>query len=167
MLKFQIIMITILISCVAFTACERMQSDLNIGVPDPEPDNIGMIVETDAHKAWDHRVLEEAEGPGHGENPRTVYFNEFAAMANNEGTAYPAGSMIVKEVMNDDNTDVMAVVTMMKTEDTAHADHDGWVYGVGSNEVDADTAASCDGCHTKAPTGNRVFVSLNPPDNGQ
>ncbi len=39
MLKFQIILITILISCVAFTACERMQSDLPIVPPDPDPND--------------------------------------------------------------------------------------------------------------------------------
>ncbi len=155
MLKIQIIMIAILISCIAFTACERMQGDLNMVMPDPEMDE---------HTSWAHRVLEEAEGPGHGENPRTVYFNESAAMANNDGTAYLAGSKIVKEVMNDDNTAVMVAVSMTKTDDQMYAEHGGWIYGVDGNEVDANTAAGCDGCHEKAPTGNRVFVSLNPSE---
>ena len=46
MLKFQIVMIAILISCIAFTACERMQTDLNMVMPDPDQEM------TDDYKSW-------------------------------------------------------------------------------------------------------------------
>ncbi len=169
MLKFQIIMITILIGCVAFTACERMQTDLNMVMPDSDPDD---------HTEWDNVVLpapemtvEEAAaamnpsgtGQAHGTGIRTVYFNDMAAMANVEGTAYPAGSVIRKETMNDDNTAVVQIVTMMKTDDPMYADHGGWIYGTPDALPMAD-AQGCDDCHAKAPTGNRVFVSLTPSE---
>ena len=46
---------------------------------------------------------------------RTVYFNEAGAMANKAGTAYPAGTMILKKVMDPTETFVMQVVTMTES----------------------------------------------------
>ena len=45
-----------------------------------------------------------------------------------EGTAYPAGTMIVKTIMDDANTFVAKKALMMKTDDPMYAGHNGWVY---------------------------------------
>lgn len=102
-------------------------------------------------------------GQAHGTGMRTVYFNEAAAMANlAEGDKmYPAGSMIIKEVMDDANTMVVHVASMIKTDDPMYMDHGGWIYGIGGNNFAVADSVGCDGCHGKAGEGNDyVFVSL-------
>ena len=167
MLKYQITLILVLIGCIAFVACERAQEALMPVMPDPEPE---MMVD---YSSWEHVVLENAVGTGataHAGGSRTVYFNEAAALANKaEGTKmYPVGSMIYKEVMNADNTMVTQLASMMKSDDPMYADHGGWVYGVGGDEVSTEVAAHCDSCHVKAGEGmnDYVFVSLMKADDG-
>ena len=103
-------------------------------------------------------------GAAHTPGVRTVYFNEAAAMANMaEGDKmYPAGSMIVKEVMDvDTNTMVVHVASMTKTDDPMYMDYGGWIYGVGGNNLAIEDSVDCDACHAKAGEGNDyVFVSL-------
>ena len=107
--------------------------------------------------------------------PRTVYINEIGAMANKAGTAYPAGTIIVKEIMDDTETFVDKVAMMMKSDDPMYAGHNGWAYKKylrpsadgeymqvkGSNLEDA--AVGCHGCHAKADNDS-VFVSLSMPE---
>ena len=110
-------------------------------------------------------------GAAHGMGTRTVYFNEAGAMANMAGTAYPAETMIVKEVMDVTETFVMQVVTMTKTDDPMYAAYNGWVYGATqrasemeelmmTKTVPMEVAASCHSCHAKA-SNDSVFVSLS------
>ena len=91
------------------------------------------------HSSWAHVVLpvpvalDAATDPSetgevHGMGSRTVYINEVGAMANAAGTAYPAGTIIVKEIMDDTNTFVAKIATMMKTDDPMYAGHNGWIY---------------------------------------
>ena len=138
-----------------------------------------MMMGMDAHKSWASvdlpapaMTVEEAAaamnaagtGQAHGTGVRTVYFNKAAAMANMaEGDKmYPAGSVIIKEVMNADNTEVVHVATMMKTDDMMYAERGGWIYGVGGNALAIADSVGCDGCHAKAGAGNDyVFVSLS------
>ena len=143
------------------------------------------------HKSWDSVMLpapmmtvEEAKaamnpgatGQAHGEGSRTVYINEVGAMANRAGTAYPVGTVIVKEVMDVTETFVMHVATMAKTDDPMYAAHNGWMYGVAQRDsadkelmmpmqLSVEMAQGCHDCHAKAseiirkPTDS-VFVSL-------
>ncbi|MDE0484321.1 MAG: cytochrome P460 family protein [Candidatus Poribacteria bacterium] len=188
MLKYQITLIAVLIGCVAFVACDRAQQVLEPVMPDPEPEMMDtgdmtgmmdMVMDMMAHKSWmsvdlpaPTMTVEEAAaamnaagtGQAHGTGIRTVYFNEAAAMANMaEGDKmYPVGSMIVKEVMNADNTEVVHVATMMKTDDMMYAERGGWIYGVGGNTLAIADSVGCDSCHAKAGAGNDyVFVSLS------
>ena len=181
MLKFQITLIAVLIGCVAFVACDRAQQVLEPVMPDPAMDTEDMtgMMDMMAHKSWASvdlpaptMTIEEAAaamnaagtGQAHGTGIRTVYFNEAAAMANMaEGDKmYPVGSMIVKEVMNDDNTEVVHVATMMKTDDMMYADRGGWIYGVGGNALAIADSVGCDSCHAKAGAGNDyVFVHFS------
>ena len=170
MLKFQIALIAVLIGCMVFVACDRVQTALEPVMPDPEP-------EMDAHKSWEHKML---EGPwvdfkgdvAHDLGSRTIYFNEAAATANKAGTEYPIGAMIVKESMDATNTFVSQVSTLMKTDGMMN---DGWVYGVSGmpvsaaedlmmpNQLTAEMAAGCHGCHANA-TNDFVFVPLSMDD---
>ena len=177
MLKFQIALIAVLIGCIGFVACERTQTVL-------EPVMMGtmeMVMEMDAYKSWASVDLPAPEmtvpeaaaamnpagtGQAHGTGTRTVYFNEDGAMANMAGTAYPAGTMIVKEVMNADNTAVVHVATMMKTDDPMYAAHNGWVYGT-PQPMTVENSVGCHDCHAKAGENNdSVFVSLSMNGDG-
>ena len=195
MLRFQIALAIILVGCIAFLSCSRMQDTLDPATDEATMDMpMDMMKEMmDAYKSWDSVMLpvpmmtvEEAAAamnPGgtgaiHGMGSRTVYFNEIGAMANKAGTAYPAGTVIVKEIMDDTNMFVAKVAKMEKTDDPMYASHNGWMYVkyarasemdeymmVGGGSLEASTG--CHGCHAKAsetimkPTDS-VFVSLPP-----
>ena len=107
---------------------------------------------------------------------RTVYINDIGAMANKAGAAeYPAGTIIVKEIMDKTETFVDKVAVMMKSDDMMYAGHNGWVYTKylrpsadgeymqirGSNLEDAGNG--CHGCHIGA-ANDSVFVSLSMDD---
>ena len=104
MLRFQTALATVLICCVAFVSCERGQQMLDPA--DMMDTGDAPSVDTEMHKSWMSVMLdaptmtpEEAAaamnpagtGQVHGMGTRTVYFNEAGAMANKEGTMYPAG----------------------------------------------------------------------------
>ena len=204
MLKFQIALATLLICSIAFVSCGRVQDMLEPPADDtPMEMPMEMMMEMmEAHKSWDHVMLPApaqtiaeaaaAMNPGgtgqaHGVGTRTVYFNEVGAMANRAGTAYPAGTMIIKEAMDVTETFIKEVVTMMKVDIddpmyAAYAAYNGWVYGATQRAsateelkmpqtVPMEVAASCHGCHAKASktttvtttvTTDSVFVSLPP-----
>ena len=145
MLKLRIALIAILIACVAFVSCDRGQKMLepvadDMMVADDMPMDTMMDMETDMtmHRMWAHVTLPEPVGTGtaHGTGARTVYFNDMGATANKAGTAYPAGTMIVKEIMDSTNTFVMTVARMMKSDDPMYAGHNGWMY-IQVNRADA------------------------------
>ena len=107
-------------------------------------------------------------GGVHGEGARTVYINDVGAMAleDESMTAYPAGTIIVKEIMDDANTFVQKVATMKKTDDSRH---NGWTYKKYARPDEntdyaqvrgdglEDAAVGCHGCHAAAPMDS-VFV---------
>ena len=181
MLKYRIALLIVLIGCVAIMACTRQQ-DLLMQVMDDADDEMmdmmSMIMAMKADPTTESvdlpaptmTVMEAAEamnaagtGAAHGTGIRTVYFNAAAAMTNkSEGAKmYPTGSMIVKDVMNDDNTEVVHVATMLKTDDPMYMDRGGWIYGVGGTNLPLEGSVGCDECHAKAGEGNDyVFVSL-------
>ena len=183
MLKLQIALIAILIACVAFVSCERRGGPLESVIDEMmvADDMMDMMKDMTAHKSWAHvslpvpGALGAAASPAetgevHGKGSRTVYINAIGVMANKAGTDYPAGTTIVKEIMDDANTFVAKVATMMKTDDPMYADHGGWMYVkyarpsadgeygmVGGGSVEG--SMGCAGCHAKADNDG-VFVSL-------
>ena len=183
MLRFQIALAIIFVGCIAFVSCGRMQDPLTPPVDDMMTDDdtsmetpMDMMMDMmkmGMHKSWAHVTLPAPvdTGEAHGTGARTVYFNEASAMANRAGTMYPAGTMIVKEIMDASNTFVMTVASMMKSEDPMYADHNGWMY-FQKNRADAMAdfmpqagdgtergSMGCHGCHAKA-ANDSVFVSL-------
>lgn len=205
-IKFQTVLIAVLIGCVTFVSCERAQKVLkpatdemmtvdDMVTTDDMVDMMdmmdSMMMDMMAHKSWAHVML-PAPGPqeaattpaetGAAHNPppidggaltaRTVYINDIGAMANKAGAAeYPAGTVIVKEIMDKTETFVDKVAVMMKSDDMMYAGHNGWVYKKylrasaddpymqirGSDLEDAGNG--CHGCHIGA-TNDSVFVSL-------
>ena len=189
MLKLRVALIATLITCVTFVSCNRMQK-----VVTPAADNMmatddmtmDMMMDKTMYMSWEHVML-PAPGPAesatspkerggvHGLGTRTVYINDIGAVANKEGTAYPAGTMIVKVIMDDANTFIAKKAMMMKKDDPMYANHNGWIYKKyarsdenaeymqvkGSNLADA--ANGCHGCHTQADNDS-VFVSLSIGD---
>ena len=178
MLKFQIALVAILIACVTFVSCSRQQQELDPVLHDmmDTDDTMAaadMLVDLTAHKSWANVGLPGPIGSGtaHGMAARTIYVNDIGVMANKEGTMYPAGTVIVKEIMDDTNTSVMKVATMMKTADPMYADHNGWMYAkfqrmsvdgeyalVGGGSLEGSTG--CHGCHAEAHNDS-VFISLS------
>ena len=191
MLRFQIALAIILVGCVAFIACERGQQMLDPADMIDTSDDMTIGIPMD-YMSWMHVMLDApmpmadatspaetgaAHNPAHVETgittPRTVYINDIGVMANKEGTMYPDGTVIVKEIMDDTNMFVDKVAVMMKNNNPMYAGHNGWVYSKyvrssvdaeymqvrGSNLEDAGNG--CHGCHVKAGEGSdSVFVSL-------
>ena len=190
MLKFRVALIAILITCIAFVSCGRTQKILqptadDIMAADAMTDamTMDMVMDMTMYMSWEQVILPtpgpaesatspEETGGVHGLGTRTVYINDLGVMANKDGTVYPAGTVVVKVIMDDANTFVAKKAVMMKTDDPMYANHNGWVYKKyarsdenaeymqvkGSNLADA--ANGCHGCHTQADNDS-VFVSLS------
>lgn len=188
MLKLQTALIAVLIASVAFVSCDRAQQMLDPVVVEDMRTEMKKILDAGTYTSWAHVALPAptvsvaeattAAETGAAHNPgsdvftsRTVYINEMGAMANKAGTAYPAGTIIFKAIMDETETFVDKVAMMMKSDDEMYTGHAGWRYEKyarpsedgeymqvrGSNLEDAGNG--CHGCHAKA-TNDSVFVSL-------
>ena len=192
MIKTQIALLAILITCVAFVSCERAQQMLEpiaddmMAADDTMPADMMDMIDSTMYMSWASvelpaptmTVAEAAAamnaagtGAAHGEGTRTAYINDIGVMANTEGTAYPAGTTIVKTIMDDANTFVQKKAVMTKTDDPMYTDHNGWMYVKYARASEADEymmvgggslekSMGCHGCHAKADNDS-VFVSLS------
>ena len=183
MLKFQMGLIALLIGCVALISCDQLVVETLIPAP-PEEDMPGEMMPTadmipTDYASWLSVTYPEPVGTGgvHGEGARTVYINEIGAIASQDDsvTTFPAGTTIVKEIMDDANTFVQKIATMMKTDDPMFADHNGWTYkkyARADENADymqvkgdglPDAAEGCHACHAAAPVDS-VFVDFSMDD---
>ena len=180
MLKFQMGLIVLLIGCVSFISCDVIQEILT--PPEDKPDE-GMMPTDDMlaglptyiamYTLWTTNVTYPSPvgtGGAHGEGARTVYINDVGAMAleDENMTVYPAGTIIVKEIMDDANTFIQKVATMKKTDDSRH---NGWIYKKYARPDEStdyrqvkgdglsDAAEGCHGCHLGASMDS-VFVEF-------
>ena len=179
MLKFQMGLIALLIGCVALISCDQLVGMLTPTPPEedvPDDSMMPMMVELPDYAAWLSVTYPNPVGTGgvHGEGARTVYINEVGAMAAQDDsvTTFPAGTTIVKEIMDDANTFVQKIATMMKTDDSRH---NGWTYkkyarpdensGYAQVRGDGlpDAAEGCHACHAAAPKDG-VFVDFSMDD---
>ncbi len=196
MLRFQITLVAILLACCTiFVSCGRDHGMLETVVDDMTdpsgdmPMSMMPMMDSTMYMSWMHIALPAptvsvadatspaetgaAHNPGSDVfTPRTVYINDIGVMANKEETMYPAGTMIVKEIMDETNMFVDKVAMMMKSDDPMYASHNGWMYAKyarasedaeymqvrGSNLEDAGNG--CHGCHAQADNDS-VFVSLS------
>ena len=182
MLRYQVGLIALLIACVAFISCDIIQEILTPPMPEedmmPTDDMLaGLPMYISMYTSWVPKVSypgPTGTGGVHGEGARTVYINDVGAMALEDEnlTAYPAGTTIVKEIMDDANTFIQKVATMKKTDDSRH---NGWTYkkyGRPDENADymqvkgdglPDAAEGCHACHTAATTDS-VFVDFSMDD---
>lgn len=186
MLKFQIGLIALLIGCVALISCDQLVKVLTPAPPEEDmPDDmmpsddmmVGLPTYISMYTSWATNVTyPEPVGTGgvHGEGARTVYINGVGAMALEDEnlTAYPAGTIIVKEIMDDANTFIQKVATMKKTDDSRH---NGWTYKKYARPDEntdymqvrgdglPDAAEGCHACHAVAPVDS-VFVDFSMDD---
>ena len=182
MLRYQVGLIALLIACVTFISCDIIQEILTPPMPEedmmPTDDMLaGLPMYISMYTSWVPKVSypgPTGTGGVHGEGARTVYINDVGAMAleDEDMTAYPTGTIIVKEIMDDANTFVQKVATMMKTDDSRH---NGWTYkkyGRPDENADymqvkgdglPDAAEGCHACHTAATTDS-VFVDFSMDD---
>ena len=187
MQKFQLGLIAMLICCVAFISCERTQKmmapaePVEEAMPTDMTDMMDMMadymswakVELPAPGARADATAPAETGEAHGKGTRAVYINEAAVGALKDATmtAFPVGSVLVKEIMDDTNTFVWRQAFMQKTDDAQYTEHGGWMYAQYQRESataefmlqagDGTEAGSagCDGCHAGASTDS-VFVKL-------
>ena len=153
MLKIQMALIALLIGCLTFTSCELGQELVGDLVTPPEvPEETVPEEMMAAYTSWLSATLPGPLGSGataHPGSARIIYINDIGAMALQGGmTTFPAGTMVVKEIMSvpdaSGETSVEKVERMEKSDDPMHADTSGWLYnGMGSQ-------AGCHGCHVKA-----------------
>ena len=180
MLKFQMALIALLIGCVALISCDQLGEILTPMPPEEDmPDDMlaGLPMYISMYTSWTTNVTyPEPVGTGgvHGEGARTVYINDVGAMAleDEDLTAYPAGTIIVKEIMDDANTFIQKVATMKKTDDLRH---NGWTYKKYTRPDEntdymqvkgdglPDAAEGCHICHAAAPVDS-VFVDFSMGD---
>lgn len=139
----------------------------------------GLPMYISMYASWLATPASEPVGSGivHGEGDRTVYISDVGAMALGDAdmNAFPAGTIIVKEIMDDANTFVQKIATMVKTDDPMYAAHNGWIYkkyarpneDAGYMQVRGDglpdAAEGCHGCHAAAPNDS-VFVQFPTVD---
>jgi hypothetical protein len=178
MLKYQMALIAILIGCVALISCDQLVVETLIPAPPEEdmPDDVivGLPMYISMYTSWMPKVTypgPTGTGGAHGEGARTIYINEVGAMALEDEslTAYPAGTIIVKEIMDDANTFIQKVATMKKTDDSRHngrtykkyarADENTDYMQVGGDGL-PDAAVGCHTCHAAAPMDS-VFVDFS------
>ena len=180
MFKVQMGLIALLIGCVALISCDQLAEILIPAPPEDDMSDTGMtpaadMIPTD-YASWLSVTYPSPVGTGgvHGEGARTVYINEVGAMASQDDsvTTFPAGTTIVKEIMDDANTFVQKIATMMKTDDPMFTDHNGWTY---KKYARADENAEymqvkgdglpegCHACHAAAPVDS-VFVDFSIDD---
>lgn len=149
MLKFQVVLIAMLITCVAFTSCDHVQQVLKPTLPaDEETVSDPIMAEIlPVYKSWRYAQplpappaeFTEAKdsGSAHGLGERTVYLDGLdhqffysvpALIDAGMPVVYPVGLTIVKEIMDDTNTFVWRIAVMQKTDDVMYGDHNGWIY---------------------------------------
>ncbi len=114
-------------------------------------------------------ALEKSSGSGHSEPKLRTRYNAVAAAmldANGriqEGAQFPDGSLIVKELLENDLS-ISLYAVLYKKADNPDADANGWVWGYlnpnGTVRTPAsDKGSGCIGCHTQS--GHIDYMLMN------
>lgn len=114
-------------------------------------------------------ALDKSSGSGHSQPKlRTRYNATAAAMLDSEGRIqegiqFPEGSLIVKELLENDLT-ISLYAVLYKSSENADADQNGWVWGYlnpnGTVRTPAsDKGSGCIGCHTQ--DGHIDYMLMN------
>ena len=111
MLKIQMALIALLIGCLALTSCDLIQGLVTPEMPPEEmmpeemmPEEMMPEEMMAAYTSWLSATLPGPLGSGAAAHPgsaRIIYINDIGAMALQGGmTTFPAGTMVVKEIMS-------------------------------------------------------------------
>jgi len=114
-------------------------------------------------------ALPKSSGSGHSAPFLRTRFNEIASTQLDSngrvktGITFPEGSVIVKELLNSDNS-LERYAVLSKESSNEYADANGWVWGYmypdGSVAEKAENKGrSCTGCHSQS--GNVDYVLMN------
>lgn len=82
------------------------------------------------YTTWGAPVRVAGDAPGHAGSIRFIYANPAARMATSLSPTYPAGSIIVKEVFEDEAGEPGALryLAIMRRIDTDYLDEGGWLF---------------------------------------
>jgi len=166
--KIEIKLFSILvISCfISLSSCEKDKAAIEIDK------QLFDLAKSPSGFVWfknSDELLAKSSGSGHPQDFLRTRYNSIAATqldANGkiiEGTTFPEGSLIVKELYEDASTlDRYAI--LYKDSENEYADANGWVWGYinanGSVAVSADTkGSSCISCHSQ--TNNIDYMLMN------
>ena len=116
----------------------------------------------DGYTEWD-RFDTQGPVPGHGDTYRVIYINEPARAYGHAGI-YPEGSVVVKEIRDNDGGSpgdlrYIAIMRKLREAPTDAELHGGWLFTMAS-ELGAEETydASCWGrCHAQAPVDGAWF----------
>ena len=113
--------------------------------------------------------LPKSSGTGHNFPKLRTRFNAVASQMLDSvgkvqsGISFPEGSLIVKELVNDDNS-LARYAILLKDTDNENADPQGWVWGYINEDKSvassaADKGNSCISCHQQS--GSIDYVLMN------
>jgi hypothetical protein len=114
-------------------------------------------------------ALDKSSGSGHSEPKLRTRYNAMAATMLDsegriqEGIQFPEGSLIVKELLDNDLS-ISLYAVLYKSSGNADADENGWVWGYLNPNGTVRTPASqkgsgCIGCHTQS--GHIDYMLMN------
>lgn len=114
-------------------------------------------------------ALDRSSGSGHSQPKLKTRYNATAATMLDaegriqEGAQFPEGSLIVKELLENDLT-ISLYAVLYKSPENADADQNGWVWGYLNPNGTVRTSSSekgigCIGCHTQS--GHIDYMLMN------
>lgn len=123
----------------------------------------------DDYTSWPDPITVRGSAPGHGDTIRVIYVNDIARAATSISPTYPVGSIIVKEIRDDDDGQpgdlrYLAIMRQISAPATALEDEGGWLFSQadtpGSEEV---SFGFCWGrCHAAAPYNGAFYDYRHP-----
>jgi hypothetical protein len=116
----------------------------------------------DDYRDW-YRIDTVGEAPGHGDSYRVIHANDIARTFAGSGL-YPTGTVIIKEIRDDDGGQPGALryIALMRKLDEAPPGgelDEGWLFSYKGDEADVETYRDrCwSSCHQNAPFDGAFF----------
>lgn len=161
-LKFSVVALTVLLAL----SCSKDKTGKQI---DKELYDLANTTEGFVWFNYSNAYLPQSSGSGHNFPKLRTRFNAVAAQMLDSvgriqpGITFPEGALIVKELINDDNS-LGRYAILLKDSDSKFADAHGWIWGyINSDESIAisavDKGQDCISCHQQAE--NIDYILMN------